>query len=417
MKKNNVYLSKIALLLITAAMFVISCGSDDTKLVINSNQSDPAPKEALRVAIEQFKSENPKIEVTLNEYDHEAYKTAIRTWLPGDPPDVVYWFAGNRMNTFVKRDLFADVSDVWQDNGLYEKMSSTKDSLTVDGKQYGVPFSYYHWGVYYRKDIFDKLGIAVPKTWDEYLAACEKLKSNGVTPVTIGTKFLWTAAGWFDYLNLRINGLAFHIDLMEGRVAYTDDRVKEVFKTWGEFIRKDYYLKDHSSYSWQEAQKFLYDGRAAMYLIGNFIVPGFPENLQSSMSYFQFPIINTNVGVFEDAPTDTLHIPSKAKNKVAAKKFLSFMAQAEVQTAYNEELKQIPPNKEASTLAGDPFLEAGLSVLSTADGTAQFYDRDSDPDMAKEGMKGFQEFMIDPSRSDDILTRLEAARERVYGSL
>ena len=53
--------------------------------------------------------------------------------------------------------------------------------------------------MYYRKDIFDKMGIAEPKT-DELLAACAKLKENGVTPITIGTK-TWTARGVLDYLN------------------------------------------------------------------------------------------------------------------------------------------------------------------------------------------------------------------------
>ncbi len=415
MKKLILSITTAVTLVVLSGLF--ACQKSDNTLVINSDQSDPATKAAVHEALEQFKIENPDIEVTLNEYDHEAYKTAIRTWLPGDPPDVVYWYAGNRMNTFVKRGLFEDVSAVWDDNELHNLMASTKDSLTVDGKQYGVPFTYYQWGVYYRKDIFDRFGIGVPTTWEEYLTACATLKRNGITPVAIGTKFLWPAAGWFDYLNLRVNGLDFHIDLTEGIIAYTDPRVRKVFDVWEELVSKGYYLKDHSSYSWQEAQKFLYDGSAAMYLIGNFIVPGFPDNLQAKLSFFQFPVIDASVGIYEDAPTDTLHIPSKAKNKEAARKFLAFMVRADIQTAYNETLLQIPPNKDSSVLAGDPFLSVGIEMLSASDGTAQFYDRDSDPDMAKEGMKGFQEFMVDPSRLDDILIRLEETRARIHGSL
>mgnify|MGYP003716661601 CR=1 FL=1 len=56
---------------------------------------------------------------------------------------------------FVDQGLFQDVSDVWADAGLNDSMASSKGSLTVDGKQYGVPWGYYQWGVYYRKDIFD----------------------------------------------------------------------------------------------------------------------------------------------------------------------------------------------------------------------------------------------------------------------
>ena len=89
--------------------------------------------------------------------------------------------------------------------------------MTIGGRQWGVPYTYYQWGVYYRKDIFEKLGIAVPKTFDEFVAACAKLKENGVTPITIGSKYLWTTAGVFDYLDLRVNGYEFHMDLTNGK--------------------------------------------------------------------------------------------------------------------------------------------------------------------------------------------------------
>ena len=39
--------------------------------------------------------------------------------------------------------------------------------MTVDGKQWGIPTTYSFWGIFYCKDIFEKLGIAVPKTWEE----------------------------------------------------------------------------------------------------------------------------------------------------------------------------------------------------------------------------------------------------------
>ncbi len=53
-------------------------------------------------------------------------------------------------------------------------------------------------------------------------------------------------------------------------------------------------------------------------------------------------------------------------------------------------------------------------MLTAADGTAQFYDRDTVPDMYSEGMEGFQEFMVNPDRKDAILERLERTRQRVF---
>ncbi|MEZ8823543.1 extracellular solute-binding protein [Vibrio amylolyticus] len=382
-------------------------------LVINSDQADPAPKAAWAEIVKQFEAENPDITVEYNLYDKEAYKTTIRNWLVTSPPDVVFWYAGNRMKTFVDRGLFEDVSDLWNENNMKQDFSTAAPAMTVNDKQYGVPYTYYQWGIYYRSDIFAQYGISEPKTWDELLAASATLKENGVAPFAIGTKYLWTAAGWFDYINLRTNGLDFHIDLMDGKVPYSDERVKKTFANWAQLVEPGYFLENHASYSWQEAQPFLYNGEAAMYLIGNFIAPNFPDSVKSDMGFFQFPIIDPAVPVAEDAPMDTIHIPSKAKNKEDARKFLKFVARADIQEKINESILQIPTNNKAKA-ADDPFLNTGVKMLAEAQGTAQFYDRDTDPAMAKEGMKGFQEFMVHPDRIEKILKRLDKVSKRTF---
>ncbi|WP_111639855.1 ABC transporter substrate-binding protein [Marinomonas shanghaiensis] len=382
-------------------------------LVINSDQADPAPKKAFAEIIQKFENENPDVTVKYNLYDKEGYKTAIRNWLATTPPDIVFWYAGNRMKAFVDRGLFEDVSDIWDQQELKKNMASAAPAMTINNKQWGIPYTYYQWGIYYRKDIFDKLGLSEPKTWDEFLAVNETLKSNDIAPIAIGTKYLWTAAGWFDYMNLRTNGLDFHIDLMDGKIPYTDPRVRKTFENWKVLIDKGYFLENHASYSWQEAQPFMYNGKAAMYLIGNFIVPNFPKELDGKMGFFQFPQIDPAVGMAEDAPMDTIHIPAKAANKEDARKFLAFMARADNQTLVNEALLQIPPHAKAKA-PDDFFLNKGVEMLNNASGTAQFYDRDTDPSMAQEGMKGFQEFMVKPDRLDAILQRLEGVRKRVF---
>ncbi len=384
------------------------------KLVINANTSDPAPKQAFEKLVADFEKENPDVDVELNIFDHEAYKTAIRNFLQADPPDVVTWFAGNRMKFFVDQGLFEDVSDVWQDNNLYNDMASTSSALNVGGKQYGVPYAYYQWGVYYRKDIFAKYGLGEPRTWADFMNICATLKQNGVTPVTIGTKYLWTAAGWFDFLNLRVNGMDFHMELMDGKASYEDPRLDRVFEIWGDMARKGYFLENHATFSWQEAQAPMINGEAAMYLIGNFIVPSLADaGVADQTGYFQFPVINADVRTYEEAPTDTLHIPAKAKNKADAKRFLAFVARADVNNEVATSIGNLPPNSKAPE-PSDRFLKIGFKVLSESAGLAQFYDRDTTPEMAKEGMKGFQEFMVKPEREKQIRARIDKARQRIF---
>jgi len=404
----------ILLAFLVTMVLCASCGGNKRVLVINADQSEPASRKALEEAVEQFRKENPGLEVKLNVFDRESYKTTLRNWLSGEAPDVIYWYAGERMKYFVERGFLEDISDVWAQGTAKDDMASTVASVTVNGKQYGVPYTYYHWGIFYRKDLFEKAGVAAPpKTWAEFLEACKKLKESGVAPIVIGSKALWPTAGWFDYLDLRQNGMEFHMSLMAGKVPYTDPRVKAVFDRWAELVRPGYFIENHAAYTWQESQPLFYQGKGAMYLIGNFITPEFPAEVRDKIGVFPFPEITPGVPRYEDAPTDTVHIPTRAKNKADARKFMAFMMRPEVQTAMNAALKQIPTHKAAKT-PEEPFLQAGYQMLSTAAGTAQFYDRDTDPTMAQDGMKGFQEFMLNPDRADQVLGQLEERRKQAF---
>lgn len=386
------------------------------ELVINTDTSDSAPKAAFEALIAGFEAENPDVKVTWNLFDHEGYKTSIRNFLTADAPDLANWYAGNRMLPYVNAGLFEPVDDVWEENGLTESLASAQGSMTIDGKIWGVPYTYYQWGVYYRKDIFENLGIAVPTNWDEFKAAGKTLTDNGVTPITIGTKYLWTAGGVFDYLNLRTNGYDFHMALTKGEVAWTDERVVATMNNWKELIDAGFFLENHAAYSWQEALAPMVQGDAAMYVMGNFAVAPLKEAglTDDTLGFFQFPVINPDVPLAEEAPTDTIHIPANAKNKEDAKKFLAYLARADVQTQINDTLGQLPINKD-SEVGDDKFLQAGYQMLSsTTGGIAQFFDRDAPAEMAKAGMEGFQEFMVKPERMDKILERLEKVRGRVY---
>ena len=384
------------------------------KLVIASNASDQAPRAAFEEIVAKFQAANPDIDVQMNTTEHEAFKTAIRTILAADKgPDVATWFAGNRMAGFVADGLFGDISDVWAQEGLASSMASTMPSVTFDGKQYALPYSYYQWGVYYRKDIYDANGISVPKTYDEFLDNCKKLKANGIASVAIGTKYLWTAAGWFDYLNLRTNGLDYHIDLMLGKTKYTDEGVVNTFKNWARAVDAGCFMDDHQNYSWQEAQAPLINGEAASYLIGNFIVPNLPEETQSQLDFYQFPPIDPNLELGEDAPTEIIFMPANAQNVENGKKFMAFFAQPENLTFMNDVLKQLSPHS-GSPAPTDRFLKAGSEMLSKSK-TAQFFDRDTTPEMAKAAMQLMVDFMLDTESMMDILEEIEEERSRIFG--
>ena len=387
-------------------------------LRIFSDMSNPAPRAVMEDLAGQFDEMHPDLEVELTVIDREAYKTQIRNFLTANPPDVANWYAGNRMAPYVDAGLFEDVSDLWEDPA-FEALASTKGAMTLDDKQWGVPYTYYQWGVYYREDVYGEHGIEPPTDWESFKAACQALLDADVKCFTIGTKFLWTAAGWFDYINMRTNGYDFHMALTAGEVEWTDDRVRQTFANWRELIDMGAYIDNHTAYSWQEALPFMAQGDAAAYLMGNFAVAPLREAGLSDdqLGFYQFPAIAEGVEMAEDAPTDTFHIPSGAANKEAARAFLKFVVSPEIQTQINagEGLGQLPVNSEAS-VDDDEFLKAGFELLSSGSpgGVAQFFDRDAPAEMAKVAMEGFQQFMVQPDQLDAILDRLEQTRQRVY---
>ena len=168
--------------------------------------------------------------------------------------------------------------------------------------------------------------------------------------------------------------------------------------------------------SWQEAIPPFASGDAAMYVMGNFAVAAFKDAglTDDQIGYFPFPEITPGMPRAEEAPADAFFIPSGAKNKEDARKFLSFIARPEIQAAWNKTIGQLPPNSKSAINTDDKFIVEGFATVSTAAGLAQFYDRDAPAEMAKGGMEGFQEFMIKPERLEDILKRLDKIQDRVY---
>ena len=387
-------------------------------LVIFSDMSNPAPRAVMEGMVERFGAMHPDLNIELTVIDREAYKTQIRNFLSANPPDVANWYAANRMRPYVDAGLFEDISDLWSEAELAD-LASTKGAMTLDGKQWGVPYTYYQWGVYYRKDIFEELGLTEPATFDEEIANCQKIIDSGRKCYTIGTKFLWTAGGWFDYLNMRTNGYDYHAALTAGEIAWTDAGVAETFANWRKLIDMGAFIDNHTAYSWQEAMPFMVNGEATAYLMGNFAVSPLRDGGldDSKLDFYQFPAINASVELAEDAPTDTFHIPSGAANKEAARAFLKFVVSPENQTLINngENLGQLPVNSKSS-VDDDKFLKQGFAMLSSNSpgGVAQFFDRDAPAEMAKVAMEGFQEFMVKPDNLDKIIARLDRAAQRIY---
>jgi len=406
----------LTLLFVVALVAPTAVAQGPQYITYNSYNGDPEPRRVDNMIVQMWNDANPLMPVEHSIIAHEDFKQALRAYMTADPaPDVLTWFAGNRARFFIDKGLVADISDVFAEKGFNESYAPGFVALaTVNDKQYFLPTSYYWWAVYYRPSLFEKAGIAkVPETWDEFLGACDALNAAGITPITIGTRYPWTTGAWFDYLNMRVNGPAFHIDLMLLKESYKDERVRAVFDYWKQLFDHNCFIANPAAYTWQEGLDFMARGEAGMYLMGGFIKDSYPDELEADLDFFRFPIINPDMPIGEDAPTDGFFMAANARNLEGGKEFLAFLGSQEIQQLVFNELGRLPTRIDVDISAAPADIQKGVALVQGADYVAQFYDRDSTPAMAEAGMEGFTKFWSDPSSIDQILADLETERLRI----
>ena len=83
-------------------------------LRIMSDMSNPAPRAAMEGLAAEFGAMHPELNIELEIVDREAWKTQIRNALTANAPDVINWYAANRMGPYVDAGLFEDISDMYR---------------------------------------------------------------------------------------------------------------------------------------------------------------------------------------------------------------------------------------------------------------------------------------------------------------
>jgi multiple sugar transport system substrate-binding protein len=201
--------------------------------------------------------------------------------------------------------------------------------------------------------------------------------------------------------------------LMDGQMSYLDPALTPVFDQWEAMIKKEVFTPNHTSFGWQEAAALLAQKKAGMMNLGAFLRAAFTETDLPQLSFAPFPILDPNVPRFEEFSLNSVHIPTNGKNKKGAREFLAYFYKPENLATYLEPGGNVPPRSDLPP-SKDPLVNAAVESLKQVKGTSQYYDRDSDPDMAQAGLVGFQEFMAKPDRRQAILQRLEGTRKRIY---
>lgn len=369
-------------------------------VTLGSNHSDEVPRRALQDVVDAFTT-TTGIDVRVNTVDHATFQNQLSNYLQGLPDDVFTWFAGYRMRFFAERGLTGDLSDLWAEIGDDFADGFRKAATAVDGREYFVPFYTYPWVILYRRSVWERAGYEPPVTFQELIALARRMADDGLVPIAFGDREGWPAMGYFDILNLRLNGYDFHVDLLEGRESWLDARVESVFERWRELLP---FLQPAAlGRTWQDAARSLFAGEAGMFFAGTFAGEQATPEQREDIELIPFPLLGT---AFDDeraidAPINGFMLSRQPTNRVAALEFLRFVASGPAQTLWTT----ANPNHVAAATDADrshyrPLQRRAAELIDGAQRIAQFFDRNTRPDFAGQGgMQGyFQDFLTDPDR-------------------
>ena len=384
-----------------------------TTATLGSSGSDDVPKRAIAAMVKAFETKSGDT-ITVNTVPHNDFQNNITSYLQGSADDAFTWFAGYRMRYFADKGLCAPVDDVWDKVGSNYSDAFAKASTASDGKKYFVPLYNYPWGFFYRKSVWNKYGYQVPTTFDELKTLATKMKKDGLIPIAFADKDGWPAMGTFDYLDMRLNGYQFHLDLCAHKESWDQQKVKDVFDNWKSILR----FQDPNALgaTWQEGAQTLANKKSGMYLLGAFLTQQFTDKKTlADVDFFPFPAMAVEGQDAIEAPIDGYMLSKKGGDNSAAHDLLAFIGTPEGANAYQQvDGSNIPAPQGSDTSAFTPLNTKEADVIKNAKFISQFFDRDALPAMANNVMIPALQGFIKSGTIDTA--NLEAQAKQLYAT-
>jgi raffinose/stachyose/melibiose transport system substrate-binding protein len=211
-----------------------------------------------------------------------------------------------------------------------------KTTVSTDKGTYGAPVgTTFAGGVMYNKKVYEKLGLKIPTTWDEFIANSEKIKAaGGITPVLQTYGDTWTSQlfvlGSFANITASDPQWADKYTKNDPSAKYSKQPALQGFEHTQEIHDKGLTNKDYASLTNANGLKLLAEGKAAQYpmiavVIGN-VLQSNPDKV-NDIGVFPLPADkadDTRLTIWEPAGA---YIPKTTTGQklIAAKKFVAWL--------------------------------------------------------------------------------------------
>jgi len=362
-----------------------------------------------------------KIHVVWEAVQDEVFKSKINSVLRApNAPDVFFSWEGGRAKFMIDSGFAANLDDYYAKYGWDKIISPAGVALaTFDGHKYFVPTMMSAAIVWYRPDVFEKYGIAVPKTWDELMAAAKTLKDNGVAPFMLANQLRWPAQFMWSAIFVNKNGVAAYNDLVARKIAWTDPRVVDAFAVMKELMDDGYFEPGANGLDVTPAVVPFSKGEVAMWYQGSFMISRFTDesgNAKFPLAYFPMPKIGDQEPTMSVFAENTLMMNANSANKDAAGEFLNWVISKDAQAHQVAGRELYPANIEVD-LSGLPPLtaELGRAISSYDRSTFMHVDHAIADSVADPYLDALQAVLVGQMSPEQAAEQVEAAAATVLG--
>ncbi len=405
--RKKLVLVLLAPVLLFAALGVFA--ADEPSLILMHDKGGNPNYQPFFEQVGQMSKDAVDVGFTPTPYpDTSTYIASVRAALPTDKaPDLFTWWSTYRVKDLIDQGLVADLTALW-DKHKAEYPKGIRDAFTFNGKVYGFCDVVEYWGVWYNKAVFAKYNLKIPTTWSQFISVCDTLKKNGVTPLAQTVQGRWPTFIMFEEMVARQDP-QLYVDLCDGKVKYTDPRVKAAFGVWADMIKKGYFT-DPSTDLFSDVPRLFNSGEVAMVPCGSWYLTvltgaGVPED---NADIFIMPPVKPSAGKVVILEASPILISKKTPNLEAAMKVADWWMGPEGNAAFAKLVNQFPPNSKADA----SFLPASKVALKQKIVSENYrvlnrYWEATPTPICEQAVDKFAEFILKPNTVDTVLADLQ----------
>lgn len=382
-RKGTKYLSVLLTASMGCAAVLSGCGDPyggKTHIeIINYKQEATDYFDALE---EEFNATHDDIVLTIDSPNDAS--TILRTrFIREDYPDIIGIGGDINYSYYIDAEILADVSDYPGLENIQQSYLDIGEALEIvptDGV-YGVPYAANAAGILYNRDMFEEHGWEIPTTWDEFIALCEEIQSQGILPLEFGFLDKWTCLAPWNALAVDLAPADVCKQVNRGETTFTQE-YREAAEKYIQLM--EYGPDDPVAYSYNDACTAFARGEAAMYPIGSYAVPQILSvNPEMNIDSFVMPGSDDPEGNTLNSGIDLQFcVTAACPDKEAAYEVLDFLLQDDVVQQYITDQNSIPCKEGDFELA--PQLD-GMSEYIESGNMTDYQDHYYPSEMAVDG--------------------------------